>query len=300
MKKTNLLLRKLALLNILLLFLCGCAVSSRSVQKDNGQFDKQLALFEQAKGLSSSQIPPVYDASRLRVGSSVKIKFTQGGSGKPYFMSTVLRDIQVDGGGKSYVTDFTAGKNQIFTHKEKESALKTIVFPEDVDFEKMSETMDYKDLRNVNLPTAVVRGALVAGPLGIVLGVMDYQNEKEMHEEITKALKGQKIRTKVIDFNLISNENIQVANKTVACRVYQIKSLRCQTMPGSKRVPGFIVLMDETEKLWISDDVPFGIAKREGVQTIHMHADTNTRFRVNMPSSAQVSKYTSEVVEFSY
>ena len=62
--------------------------------------------------------------------------------------------------------------------------------------------------------------------------------------------------------------------------------------------PSFIA--DKTEKLWISDEVPFGEVKAESTQTMHLFMPANSRFHTQIAPSTQVVRESREVVEFSY
>lgn len=313
-------MRKYALF-ILILFIvmqfAGCATTLRQsmqglqeAQEYDVEFNHQMELFQQAKGLRSEDIPKLYDVSCLRTGSYVKTENMQHGLPDPYsgkvVLKTVLKNIHAEGGQKFYVTETTgfgisSPNDQISTHNENELAMSTlnICYP-DFNFETLLEPPYVDDLlKTENLPTTVIQGAIMAGPLGILLGVMDYSNEKKRNEEMIKHIKGSKIKTKVIDFNLISNENLTIANKNIACKVYQVNRIRCQINPGLGRVPGWTMLTNESEKLWISDDVPFGVARVERIGTNRMCTDTNTNKR-NRHFYVSVDKYTREVVEFSY
>jgi hypothetical protein len=72
-----------------------------------------------------------------------------------------------------------------------------------------------------------------------------------------------------------------------------------QIIPSAKSLPGMKAVIDEFSKVWISDEVPFGFVKGQGIQTFHMCLDSNVRLPVRT-GSQEPQEYTSEVVEFSY
>lgn len=224
------------------------------------------------------------------------MRYVYGDQSKPFFATKVLREIQSNSDKKHYTIDLTAAGSKIFTFKESALGLSTIIYPDDFDF----ETMDFKEPPSDHLGLMLFRNALFGGPIGLTVDLWHKSYMDDLHNETTQYLMGQKIKTKIIDFNLVANENIALADRIVACKVYQANTITCQMAPGTERLPAFTFLINESRKIWISNEVPFGVVKTEGIQTLHMRIDKNNRFGIEIPSSAQRMANASEVVEFSY
>lgn len=284
--------------------LSGCATASRKpAQKNDLEMKLQMQRFDEAKALSVSDIPEQYNASRLKQGSRAKVKYNYNNSGKlkgtDFTTDKLLREIGSEDGGKLYVIDITYGKNTI-TFRGNAASLARIIVPAEA--QDLSKIRDHKSHSSnfINAPTAALQGALAAGPIGVIVNLAHYSNMKKIEEEMNQQLKDTKIESKIISFDLISNERLAIANQEIPCKVYQVKTLTRHIRPSTKSLPGFIGITDESKKVWISDEVPFGFVKSQSVQTFHMSVDsTGKRFSIRM-AEPKSQEFTSEVVEFSY
>ena len=244
--------------------LCSsCAITiPRSIPGSRFVLQSEINRFEQTQGLSCSEIPEIYDMSRLKVGSTVKIKSIYDKSKKPFFETMILRDIQSTKIEKQYIIDLVIGKD-IYTIEGESSAFNRVVCSDKINMRNYTRT------GGDNIPSAIIKGALIAGPIGIALSLYDYSLMQEIDKEAAQSLREQEIETKIVDFKLISHERLTIANQSISCKVYQIQTITRQTRPSMKKLPGATLIIDESIKLWISDDVPFGEVKREGSKTLH-------------------------------
>ncbi len=79
----------------------GCATTMPlQTQEDYARAQAEMLRFEQARILSINEIPDLYDVSRLRKGSTVRIQHTQSISGGSYFITKTLRDIKDENGNR--------------------------------------------------------------------------------------------------------------------------------------------------------------------------------------------------------
>lgn len=284
-----------------MLILSGCATTIPK-QAVDPEVQLQMQRFDAAKSLSASETPDVYNASRLRPGSSVKIKHT-GSTAKSYYSSRILREIKSDAADKTYIIDTTA-EGTSFTFEEKSSTLAKIVSPE----QDLMPLKDYQMPDGNNLAVSMASGALMINPssgiislspLGIALGAVDYYRMKGLNEEVSRSVKGMRIEVKVVDFRFIADEVLKLSGKDIPCKVYQINSLTRQTTPPSKRIPSPAFIMDNVEKIWVSDDIPFGIAKRISTMQTYILPDPSCRFKSQLLNTG-AEEDINEVVEFKY
>ncbi len=276
----------------------GCATTTpQSTPESRAETQALMSRFEQAKILSTEEIPDVYNASRLRKGSNVKMKHTLNSLEKPYFMTQAVREVKADNKGSIYVIDSIVDE-RAFTRQEDLVSLGKIVSP----YEDIHPLADFKEglPKGDNLPASIVKGAIAAGPVGAVVSALDSSRMNEINKEVTAHVKGMRIETKVIDFRFLSDDKLKIAGKDILCKVYQIHSLIRQTTPSGKRIPSSSLIIDKSEKVWVSDDMPFGIAKRESIQTLHMCMDENSGDRMTIAPASQITREISEVTEFNY
>ncbi len=276
--------------------LIGCATAARqSKQADETDIKLRMQQFEQARGLSASEIPEQYDVSRLRQGSKVKIKYTCNNSKGSVLIAKLLREVRSNGNNKDYLIDLVRDKDTS-TFQEDASSMARVVRPQEApDFAK-SVNNSYQ---GPNFPTAIIQGALTGGPIGVAVNLSQYSRMKEAGKQRAQQFKDTKMESKIISCDLISNERLKIASREVLCRVYQVHTMTRQIMPSSESLPGMRTVVDESKKVWISDEVPFGFVKSQGIQTACIYLDSTGRFpgqTVNQKPQENIS----EVVEFSY
>ena len=116
-------------------------------------------------------------------------------------------------------------------------------------------------------------------------------------------VKERKRETKILDFKLVSQEKLTIANQTVSCKVYQVQVIIRETYPFLSDS-----IWDISRKVWISDDVPFGLVRSEdnevGYNASYFNRspqDYRNKTGVTILTSAgKYSTGTSEVVDFKY
>ena len=167
------------------------------------ELNSEIEHFEQTKGISCSDIPEIYDISRLRVGSMVdaNIKVIRGNSEnhEMSYTTIMLNDIETTEEGEIY----------------QEKILAT-TYPGEI--------------------------------------LSNYKPD-ELKKVICKKVEGQ--TSKIIDFKLAYQEELKVADKPIACKVYKFNKITAGTTSG------YYSLTNNFTTLWVSDEIPFGIVKDE-------------------------------------
>ncbi|MCK9614109.1 MAG: hypothetical protein M0R48_01240 [Candidatus Omnitrophica bacterium] len=277
-----------------ILLFSGCAATTpQATSNDSANTNVDVLRFEQAKALSASDIPDI-NISRLSKGSNVKIKHIQDGLGRTYFTVKTVKDVKAADNGKIYVID-SVTEGRTYTFSEDSASLRKVVSP----YENIQPLADFKDPSMSGMPATFIN-ALGAGGIGIALIPVTRSQERERNKEAGDHARGMRVERKITDFKFVSDEVLKIADKDILCKVYQIHSLTRQTMPATKTIPSTLLIINTSERIWISEDVPFGIAKRESTQTLHMSLAGGGRSRRDIIPSAQTTRETNEVVEFSY
>lgn len=269
MPKTVFSFKKCVLLSVLLIMLSGCATAiPLSMQKDDSDYQHWTEIFEQAKGLSDDEIPAQYNYSRLREGSSVKMKVTNNFSTSSDFITT-LREIRAVDNKKLYFIEHISGESAFISKVEPASLSKIIDPHESIHADEFYSNIEYAS-----------------------------KSARAEIELATQSLKGAKVESKIVDFKLISDEKLLIAHQSIVCKVYQVHTITRHVMPSTKMMLGMNAIIDETKKIWISDDVPFGLVKSQSIQTLHMCSDPNSRFPIMADPAPQ--EMLTEVIEFNY
>jgi hypothetical protein len=270
------LFKKWGSLSVLSMMLFGCATAipqsiQKSIQKNNSDYQHWSEVFKEVKGLSVDDIPVQYNYSRLREGSKVKIKMGNSYSTNPDFTTKLLREIRVVDKKKLYFVEHISG-GSAFTIKVEPLSLSKIIRP----YESIHSDEELHSNIESTSKSARVEMELLA-----------------------QSFKGAKLESKIIDFKLISDEQLIIAHQSVACKIYQVHTITRHVRPSStEMMPDMNAIIDESEKIWISDDVPFGLVKSQSIQTLHMYSDPNSRFPIMADPRPQ--EMLREVVEFNY
>lgn len=274
MQKTIFYFKKWGLLTILSVMLFGCATAipqsiQKAIQKDNSDYQDWVEVFERTKGLSADEIPEQYNYSRLSEGSKVKMKTTDYRSSGSSYITKILREIRVVDNKKLYLVEHISD-GSVFTSKVEPLSLSKIIRPH-----KSIHTDEFYS--NIESASKSARAEI---------------------ELLAQRLKGAKVESKIIDFKLISDEQLIIAHQSVACKVYQVRTITRNVRPSTKMMLSMNAIIDETKKIWISDDVPFGLVKSQSILTLHMYSDPNSRFPIMADPTPQ--EMLTEVVEFNY
>lgn len=258
----------------------GCAtLTPEMVQKKHAEWQSVVDRFERTQGLSCSQVPELYDISRLKVGSMVKTEFT-GGKSKQLETKT-LHDIKSTENEKRYIVNKKIRSN-IFTLEGDPLAFSKVICSDKINY------INYVSTGPDSILDAINKGGLLY-PLTMW----------GMSKRVAQVFKEHKIETKILDFKLVSQEKLTIANQDVSCRVYQIQTITRETIPSINDS-----IRDGSGKVWISDDVPFGFVKSESNAVMY---NSGFYFKIGQETSGETifigssqCTGTSEVVEFKY
>lgn len=111
----------------------GCAtMRPEMVQKKHAEWQVEVDRFERAQGLSCSQVPELYDISRLKVGSTVKIKSICGKT--EYLTTKILYDIKSAENRKKYIVNEIMG-NDISTLEGDVLAFSKVICTDNIKYE---------------------------------------------------------------------------------------------------------------------------------------------------------------------
>lgn len=280
----------LVFLFFIALLFSGCSFSAsniRSTPKSASEFQSVMDRFERTNGLSWSEIPELYDTSRLKAGSSVKVKLMYDKSKKPYFETQTIREIKLANMGKRYIIDMVMEDNHSYTLEGGPSDFNRVIWSDNISITDHSKTVQD------NIPTTIIKGALFGGPIGIAMSLHQRSSMQALDEELKQSLKDRKSETKIIDFKLISNEILVVSNKSIPCRVYQIQTINRNIRPVMKHAPGSTYIIEESKRVWISDEVPFGLVKSETdkILNIAISGKHSMYMTQNMTESCEVTEF---------
>lgn len=268
----------------------GCAtMTPEMVQKKHAEWQSEVDRFEKVQGLSYSQAPELYDSSRLKVGSTVKIKHAFNKSKS--LTTKTLYDIKSTESGNKYIINEING-SYTFTREGDPVAFSKVI---------CEDKINYINLKD-SLPATIVKG-LQGGVLGVASNLYDRASSSGVNNQVLQVFKDRKRETKILDFKLVSQEKLTIANQIVPCRVYQVQAITRETYPSVSDS-----IADVTRKIWISDDVPFGLVRSEdsavGYNASYFNKspqDYRNRTGVTILTSAgNYSTGISEVVDFKY
>jgi len=279
---------------ICLLFMAGlfsgCAtMTPEMVQKKHAEWQSEVDRFERTQGLLYSQAPELYDSSRLKVGSTVKTKHTFNKSKS--LTTKTLYDIKSAESGERYIVKEING-SYTFTREGDPVAFSKVI---------CEDKINYINLKD-SLPATIVKG-LQGGVLGVASNLYDRASSSGVNNQVLQVFKERKRETKILDFKLVSQEKITIANQIVPCRVYQVQVTIRETYPFLSDS-----IWDISRKVWISDDVPFGLVRSEdngvGYNASYFNrSPQDYRNKTGVTILISAGKYstgTSEVVDFKY
>jgi len=268
-----------------IVLLGGCATGNmRLAPKGVSGLPSAMTRFEEAKGLSGSELPVLYDISRLKAGSSVKMRLTFD-AGRPSDVTTTLREIKNDGTQKRYMVEVTSGRTR-YVLDGGPSALDRVICSDDFKIDSYYVKRDNS--------VWVLVGSVGAGVVGVLQELIQRACEPAEGREVP-SMKDASIETKVVDFKLVSEETLKVSGRPVPCKVYAVKTISREVFAPVAHAAGSTAIVEETKKVWISDEVPFGLVKSEGSKTMNMEVPG-----MGMLSMGQNMRETCEVEEFHY
>ncbi len=266
--------------------LSGCSTGSmRLAPKSVSGLPSAIARFEQTRGLACSELPVLYDISRLKAGSSVKMKLAYDQSGRPSDVTMTLRETKGAGAEKKYIMDVISGRTR-YAIEGSSSAFDRIICSDDSKIESYY-------LKRDNSTWVLVQSA-AGGVLGIAIELIERACEPQEGRELS-SMKDTKVETKIIDFKLVSEETLTVSGRLIPCRVYAVRSISRESVKPLEHAASSTAIIEETKKVWISDEVPFGLVKSEGEKTLNMEVPG-----MGLLSMGQGMRESCEVEEFHY
>jgi len=245
-----------------IILLGGCATGNMHLApKGVSGLPPAVARFEETKGLSCSGLSALYDISRLKAGSSVKMKLTYDQSGQPSDVTMALREIKSAGAQKKYIMEVTSDRTR-YVLAGGPSALDKVVCSDDCKIES------YYVKRDSSIWTLI--SSFGAGrAVGVVYELIQRASEPPEGREVP-SMKDMEVETKIIDLKLVSEETLNIAGRSIPCKVYAVKTISREVLSPMKNAAGSIAIVEEEKKVWISDEVPFGLVKSEGDKTMNM------------------------------
>ena len=233
----------------ILLFLSSCVKQP---------YKAQLDRFDSIPSIPYSSISELYDFSNLKIGSEAIYESHTHNS------KVKLIGIRSNQGETIYIIEMTA--NEIVTTyiADSFSMKRALLFFDGLEIVDVQFDPEYRWLEAIN--PHYVYGGLIPFGLNIALGLVSEglfmgMNADKQEEESMELIKN--METKIIGFELISHEDLIFKNQSISCNVYQIHTL--QKIQGG--------VGETISKIWISNQVPFGIVKRE-VRPIMEHIST--------------------------
>lgn len=312
--KNNILFIKFSPLIVVVILFIGCHRMAPGIQfLKPSDMQAEIERFKQAKGISCSDIPVIYDSSPLKVGSMVKSKMVNSQiPDKSFLSSTTLNDIAVTGSGEQYhiKTDTDGIGNYQYIHNKLSSKIicidETETEPEyDIQLKWGEDIQDILAKERRQIITDVVSAGIMGGPLAASItayaGMQKYNITKEVHEKFPGALQEMEARTeketKLINFKLITEEKLIISGRPIPCMVYQVDSMIMIQSPsynkGVLNFQEFANIMYESKKMWVADEIPFGIARSE----MKTYTISQSNSQVIKTDEANIIF---EVVEFKY
>jgi hypothetical protein len=241
----------------------------------------ELQRFDLAKEVSSSELDGIYDISRLKVGDGVRLrgKIINSYEIKPKSYLTDKKLVAIDPSTQNYIVD-------ILTVYQNGDALLRTIEAEPFHIRRISISGGSKTLNESKIESdqldPIARAALTnlasgTGIVGFTLTVLPELIKKHRSEVVAKrysqASKEHEDHHKIIRFDQISNEELTVGARRIFCKVYQIDVITKGITVSSGRSEPFYTVIDESTKVWVSDDVPFGIVKLDSKSIYHLGAE---------------------------
>jgi len=265
--------------------LSGCATGSMHLApKGASGLPPAIARFKETKGFSCSELPVLYDVSRLKAGSSVKMRLTFD-AGRPSDVTTTLREIKNDGTQKRYMVEVASDRTR-YVLDGGPSALDRVICSDDFKVDSYYVKRDNS--------VWVLVSSVGAGVVGVLQELIQRACEPAEGREVP-SMKDASVETKVVDFKLVSEETLKVSGRPVPCRVYAVETISREIFAPVAHAASSTAIVEETKKVWISDEVPFGFVKSEGSKTMNMEVPG-----MGMLSMGQSMRETCEVEEFHY
>jgi len=241
----------------------------------------ELRRFDLTKEeVSTSEFDRIYDSSRLKVGNSAVVggKITISYEARPRSYVTTKEVIAIDDSTRNYIVD-------ILTIPQEGDGQLTTIEVDPLYIRRVLDVSGYKVLNVSKIKSdqldPIIRAALkdwwAKGVPGIMASASLELLKKHRSEAVLKrysqARKDYKDQYKIIKFDQISDEEVTVGARRIFCKVYQIDVIRKEMTVSSDRSEPFYKVVDTSTKIWVSDDVPFGVVKVDSKSIYHSGAE---------------------------
>jgi hypothetical protein len=282
---------------------CALIISGGCAPRQLIPPQSQIDGFERIPEIPYSEIPELYDVSKLRIGSMVKFKRTQS---QKYtvtlgYVVYKLRSIAPDNIGAKYTFDseiYSPHKGLVvtstsrfdktftFTFEADTYSLKRLLFSDRVKQVDITYSPSPKDAEDSAVLAggtlaAGVSGGLAGGIAGVGMWALLLANrsaQEKAAQELAQDLKAKnphaETRMKIVGFKFVCDEEVNVGNRIIPCKLYQIQTtVRKVLLYFKQDISSTPYIEENFVKMWVSDDVPFGVAKQEIKRVIHLEAD---------------------------
>jgi hypothetical protein len=241
-----------------------------------------LARFEAATAISDSEIPELYNPSRMSTGSVVKYSGTQhiirsnGTEDKRRSrFQRQLRKQELDATGPWYVIDFKDELSTGTVRADRDAVIRVL-------FAGRIHLVDYKpqDQMRGGALLGALAGGLSGGLVGaFVGGFVGYALDPGDSTKGVEALKRQaaekgdseRFGVKITRFRKIGEKVFEIKGRPIACSEYEIQSIRKTEMLRLDQSQSRYPYAEESlTKLLVSDEIPFGLTKAEINRTVYL------------------------------
>lgn len=249
---------------LMILSINSCVTTFRSEPAELERFDRAIKV-------PDSELNCLYDIKQLRVGSMAL--FRQRYESKLILVSYrliahdnttqkyTLEMSTIGGEGNGLVTTFevdSSGFRRLLLSSNQMKLINQMNLDTD-----LLEPTDREALGNIFV--GLTTGGTVGGGLSVILEIIKKNRSKVVYDRGVQAIKehGHETGMKIVKVTHVLNEEVIIGNRRLLCRVYQIDTISKGIAVSSGQPESWYVVTDKSEKIWVSDDIPFGVVKRE-------------------------------------
>jgi hypothetical protein len=230
-----------------------------------------LERFDRAKEVSDSELDGIYDHSRLKVGSRALLKLR----GPSFDLLLDYELVAIDDATQKCVLSRSImnqeGNGRIFTQEVESTFIRKVFMSGKVKTLSVAE-VDSNQFESIT--RAAIKNLLIGGALGFGIDVIPRatmrHRGKVVTDRLAQATKENEDYYKIIELTRMSDEELSIGNRQIVCRVYQVEAMSKTIMVTDRQSEPFYVVRDMSRRVWISDDVPFGIVKVESKGTLDL------------------------------
>ena len=253
------------LLTILVVLSLNSCTTKANVKSDPADLER----YDRAVMVPDAELDCIYDSTRLRVGSMALLR-TQSKSGllswrlsaydnttQKYILETSI--IAGDGNGSvmTFEADSSGFRKLLMSSDQMKLINQTKLDPNQL------EPKDRAALGNIFIATAA--GGVIGGGISVILELISQNRSKVVFDRGLQAIKehGHEAGVKIVKVTHVSNEEVIIGGQSVPCRVYQLDMITKGIGVSSGQSEPWFVVSNNSEKIWVSNDVPFGVVKKE-------------------------------------